>query len=54
MADDPKEPEETEEAGGEDVEAEANVEFKPLIDVRLTLLCSCKIFENGDNAITSV
>ena len=34
MADDPKEPEDTEEGGaGEDVEAEANVEFKPLIEV---------------------
>jgi hypothetical protein len=34
MADDGKEPEETgEEGAGEDVEAEANVEFKPLIDV---------------------
>jgi hypothetical protein len=34
MADDGKEPEDTtEEGGGEDVEAEANVEFKPLIEV---------------------
>lgn len=34
MADAPKEePEETEEGGGEDVEAEAKVEFKPLIEV---------------------
>lgn len=34
MADVPKEePEETEEGGGEDVEAEAKVEFKPLIEV---------------------
>merc|ERR1712205_36493 len=33
-ADDGKEPEETgEEGAGEDVEAEANVEFKPLIDL---------------------
>jgi len=34
MADDGKEPEDTtEEGGGEDVEAEANVEFKPLIEL---------------------
>ena len=41
MADDPKEPEEGEEGGGgEDVEAEANVEFKPLIEVRDRILLS--------------
>ena len=35
MADDPKKPEDAEEEGGDgqDVEAEANVEFKPLIEV---------------------
>ena len=39
MADVPKEePEETEEGGGEDVEAEAKVEFKPLIEVAKTSL----------------
>jgi hypothetical protein len=35
MADDPKKPDDAEEEGGDgqDVEAEANVEFKPLIEV---------------------
>ena len=42
MADGPKEePEETEEGGGEDVEAEAKVEFKPLIEVPTPPAATC-------------